>query len=67
VLDTVAETACRLCGADVGAISIREGEVYRYVSAFALDAEYWPIRRQRTVVPGRETLAGRVLLEGRAD
>ena len=65
VLDTVAETACRLCGADVGAISIREGEVYRYVSAFALDAEYWPIRRQRTVVPGRETLAGRVLLEGR--
>src|SRR5262249_21786587 len=58
VLDTVAETACRLCGADVGAISIREGEVYRYVSAFALDAEYWPIRRQRTVVPGRETLAG---------
>ncbi len=65
VLDTVAETACRLCGADVGAISIREGEVYRYVSAFALDAEYWPIRRQRTVVPGRETLAGRVLLEGK--
>jgi len=65
VLDTVAETACRLCGADVGAISIREGEVYRYVSAFALDAEYWAIRRQRTVVPGRETLAGRVLLEGR--
>ncbi len=65
VLDTVAETACRLCGADVGAISIRDGEVYRYVSAFALDAEYWPIRRQRTVVPGRETLAGRVLLEGR--
>ena len=65
VLDTVAETACRLCGADVGAISIREGEVYRYVSAFALDAEYWPIRRQRTVVPGRDNLAGRVLLEGR--
>ena len=65
VLDTVAETACRLCGADVGAISIRDGEVYRYVSAIASDAEYWPIRRQRTVVPGRETLAGRVLLEGR--
>ena len=66
VLDTVAETAARLCGSDFGAISIREGEVYRYVSCdCAADAEFWPILRQRTVVPGRESLAGRVALEGR--
>ena len=68
VLDTVVETAARLCGADPGAITIREGEVYRYVAsiqAAAADAEHWAALRQRTIVPGRDTLAGRVALEGR--
>src|SRR6516165_10841856 len=68
VLDTVVETAVRLCGADLAYITIREGEVYRYVAsnqAVAADAEFWAVLRQRTTIPGRETLAGRVALEGR--
>jgi PAS domain S-box-containing protein len=67
VLDTVAETAARLCGADTAAVAVREGEVYRYVSSSysAADPEYWVIARQRTFVPGRDSVAGRVLLEGR--
>src|SRR5215469_13143619 len=65
VLDTVVETAARLCGADGAGITIRDGEVYRFVSATALDSEYWAALRQRTMVAGRDTLAGRVALEGR--
>src|SRR6202007_1284869 len=67
VLDTVIETAARLCGADTGNIAIREGEVYRHVaSSFsASDPEFWAIQRQRTIVPGRQSVAARVALEGR--
>jgi GAF domain-containing protein len=67
VLDTVVETASRLCGADAGVITIREGEVYRYVAATqaTTDAE-WETLRQRTIVPGRrDSITGRVALEGR--
>src|SRR5258707_365564 len=70
VLDTVIETAARLCGSDTGAIFIREGEVYRALSGYAADVsaadtEFWAIQRQRRFVPGRDSVAGRVALEGR--
>jgi len=49
-----------------GNIAIREGEVYRHVaSSFsASEPEFWAILRQRTIVPGRESIAARVALEG---
>jgi GAF domain-containing protein len=65
VLDTVAETAARLCGAEVAAVTIREGQIYRYVSGSAADPEWWAALRQRTIVPGRDSVAGRVAVEGR--
>ena len=49
-----------------GNIAIREGEVYRHVaSSFsASEPEFWAILRQRTIVPGRESIAARVAFEG---
>ena len=67
VLDTVAETAARLCDADSATVLAREGEVYRYVSSsFSIaEPEFWAALRQRTIVPGRNSVAGRAALEGR--
>jgi GAF domain-containing protein len=67
VLDTVAVTAAQLCAADSAGIAIREGEVYRYMSMSTSAAypEYWANVRERTIVPGRDSVVARVALEGR--
>src|SRR6516164_10519599 len=64
VLDTLVETGRRLCDADTAALSIREGDVFRYVATCSLNPAWDTILRARTFAPGRETLVGRVALAG---
>ena len=64
VLDTVVETAARLCDADGAGITIREGDHFRYVAIHSLDAEFYDLLRQRSFAPDRSSMVGRVVLEG---
>jgi two-component system, NtrC family, sensor kinase len=73
VLEIVTETAARLVGADMAAISRREGDVFRFTvgagttpETAADIARLRPFYEQHPFVPGRGTIAGRVALEGRA-
>jgi len=62
VLDTLVETAARLCAAHMGHIFKREGEVYRVASTFAFSPEWDAAVRQLVFEPGRGSVVSRTLL-----
>jgi GAF domain-containing protein len=65
VLDTLVESAVRLCDADMGAINRQQGNVSRAVSYFGHSPEMLKFMADRPLEIGRGNVAGRVLLEGR--
>ncbi|MBV8935909.1 MAG: GAF domain-containing protein [Alphaproteobacteria bacterium] len=66
VLDTLCEMAGRLCGADLGGIATRQGHVYRFAATFGQSPDFDAVLRQQSHSPGRGSIIGRVLVEGRA-
>ena len=65
VLDTLVESAARVCEADTGIIRRREGDIYPLASTFGLTADQRDLFALYPARPDRGSVFGRAILEGR--
>jgi signal transduction histidine kinase len=63
VLDTLVESAARLCDADMVAINRQDGDAYRQVAQYGQPPEFAAYMEAQTMEVGRGTVSGRVALE----
>ncbi|MGB7940615.1 MAG: GAF domain-containing protein, partial [Pseudolabrys sp.] len=65
VLDTLVESAARVCEADTGIIRRREGDIYPLASTFGLTADQRDLFARYPARPDRGSVFGRTILERR--
>ena len=65
VLNTLVESACRLCDAEASTIWRPGGDAFKLAANFGQSAAHVDAMRQISTRPGRKSYTGRVLLEGR--
>ncbi len=62
VLNTLVESAARLCGAGIGQLFRWDGNCLRWAAGYALSPEYLEVQRDRVYQIGRDSLVGRTAL-----
>jgi signal transduction histidine kinase len=65
VLNTLVESVARLCDADMVSVRRPKGLGFLHVATRGVPSEYSEYMQNHPIEPGRGTVAGRVLLEGR--
>jgi GAF domain-containing protein/anti-sigma regulatory factor (Ser/Thr protein kinase) len=65
VLDTLIESATRLCEAENAVIFLRNGDVYQIAARYGFPPELEEYCRQHPILPNRGSAAGRAAIEGR--
>jgi GAF domain-containing protein len=65
VLDTLVETATRLCSAQRGVLFRRDGATYKSAAYYGYSPEFREFHESHPIAPGRGTAVGRTALEGK--
>jgi signal transduction histidine kinase len=66
VLDTLVESAARLCEADLASINQPKGEAFQLVAGYGYSPAHKAYMDKHQIPSGRGSLVGRVMLESRA-